>query len=231
MDKRTAKFLKQIRFPLIFVGLIWVIHLIQVFGGIDFTTLGVYPGHVEGLPGILTSPLIHGSWGHLFFNSLSFLMIGTAVFWFYPRIAFKSVLWLYVLSGLGIWIFGQSNSFHIGASGVIYGMVSLVFWNGIFRRNIKSIILALIILMMYSGFFEGIFPGQEGISWEGHLSGAVAGIILAWFFRKQIEVDEIKIPIQEEDEEKTYFLPRDTFDMTLAERRALWEQQQNQYRG
>ena len=199
-----------------------------MFGGIDLRTLGVFPHHWEGLPGILTSPLIHGSWGHLFFNSLSFLMIGTVLFWFYPRIALKSVLWLYVLSGLGIWLIGQPNSFHIGASGVIYGMVSLVFWNGIFRRNIKSIILALIILMMYSGFFEGIIPGQEGISWEGHLSGAVAGIILSWFYRKQIEVDEIKIPVHEDEEEKTYFLPRDTFDMTMAQRRALWEQQNRQ---
>lgn len=227
MDKGVARFLRRISFPLGFVGLIWIIHLIQVFGGIDLRTLGVFPKHIEGLPGILTSPLIHGSWGHLFFNSLSFVMIGTVLFWFYPRIALKSVLWLYVLSGLGIWIFGQPNSFHIGASGVIYGMVSLVFWNGIFRRNVKSIILALIILMMYSGLFEGIVPGKVGISWEGHLSGAVAGIILAWFFRNQIEVDEIKIPEPEEHEEKTYFLPRDTFDITLAERRALWEQQQH----
>lgn len=228
MEKGVAHFLKRISFPLIFVGVIWVIHLIQEFGGIDLRTLGVFPQHLRGLPGIFTSPLIHGSWGHLFFNSLSFVMIGTVLFWFYPRIAFKSVLWLYVLSGVGIWIFGQPNSFHIGASGVIYGMVSLVFWNGVFRRNVKSIILALIILMMYSGLFEGIIPGKEGISWEGHLSGAVAGIILAWFFRKEIEVDEIKPPELEDNEEKTYFLPRDTFEITLAQRRALWEQQQNQ---
>ncbi len=225
MDKGTARFLKQISFPLWFVGLIWVIHLIQVFGGIDLRTLGVFPRHWEGLPGILTAPLIHGSWGHLFFNSLSFVMIGTVLFWFYPRIALKSVLFLYVMSGLGIWISGQPDSFHIGASGIIYGMVSLVFWNGVFRRNVKSVILALIILMMYSGLFEGILPGQEGISWEGHLSGAIAGIILAWVFRNQIEVDEIKPPEPEYDEEKTYFLPRDTFDMTMSERLALWENQ------
>lgn len=229
MDKGTARFLKQISFPLWFTGLIWVIHLIQVFGGIDLRTLGVFPKHLEGLPGILTSPLIHGSWGHLFFNSLSFVMIGTVLFWFYPRIALKSVLLLYVMSGLGIWIFGQPNSFHIGASGIIYGMVSLVFWNGVFRRNVKSVILALIILMMYSGLFEGLLPGQEGISWEGHLSGAVAGIILAWVFRMQIEVDEIKAPEPEYDEEKTYYLPRDTFDMTMVERRALWERENRQF--
>jgi hypothetical protein len=107
-------------------------------------------------------------------------------------------------------------------------MVSLVFWSGIFRRNVKSIVLALIILVMYAGFFEGIVPGKEGISWEGHLSGAIAGILLAWIYRKDVEADEIVPEVEEEVEERHYFLPRDTFDMTMAQRRALYEQREQQ---
>jgi hypothetical protein len=98
-------------------------------------------------------------------------------------------------------------------------MVSLVFWNGIFRRNVKSIVLALIVLVVYSGFFSGIVPGKEGISWESHLLGAVAGIFLAWWYRADIEDDEVPPPpIYEEEEEKEYYLPRDAFERTIAER-------------
>ena len=225
MDQTSSAFLRRLRIPIVFVCLLWIIHIVQRATGIDFTTLGVFPRHVEGLPGIIFTPLIHGSWEHLFSNSVSFLMLSVVLFWFYPRIALGSIVWLYFLSGLGIWIFAQPNSYHIGASGVVYGMVSLVFWSGIFRRNLKSIILALIILMLYAGLFEGIIPGKEGISWEGHLFGGIAGIILAWFYRKDIETDEIPEPvIEEEEEERRYFLPRDAFDMTMAQRRALYEQ-------
>lgn len=224
MEPSTAAFLRRISFPLSFVGFIWVVHIGSVLFDLDLRRLGVYPHHIEGLPGILTAPLIHGSWEHLFFNSVSFLMMGSVLFLFYPRIALRSIIWLYLLSGLGIWIMGQPNSYHIGASGVVYGMVSLVFWSGIFRRNVKSIILALIVLMLYAGLFEGIFPGQEGISWEGHLLGALAGIFLAWIYRHRIEADEVKPPIEDEaPEEKRYLLPRDTFDMTMSQRRALQE--------
>lgn len=228
MDKATATFLRRISVPIIFVGFIWVVHIIQVVGGIDMTRLGVFPRHVEGLGGILTGPMVHGSWEHLFYNSVSFLMMGTVLFWFYPRIAVRSLILIYLMSGLGIWIFAQPNSFHIGASGVVYGMVSLVFWSGIFRRNVKSVVLALIVLVVYAGFFEGIIPGKEGISWEGHLLGAISGIILAWVYRKVVEEDEIEVPVVVEVEEKHYYLPRDTFDMTMAQRRAIWEQRQQE---
>jgi membrane associated rhomboid family serine protease len=212
--------LRRLSFPISFIVLIWVIHLIQVFGGLDFTTLGVYPRHVEGLTGILTSPLVHGSWEHLFYNTISFALLSGVLFGFYPRIALRSFVWLYVLSGLGVWIFAIPNSFHIGASGVVYGMVSLVFWSGIFRRNVKSIIFALIVLVVYAGFFTGIVPGKEGVSWESHLLGAVAGIFLAWWYRNDIEQDEIPPPVEEEEEqeqEKEFFLPRDVFNKKLNE--------------
>ena len=209
--------LKRLSFPIGFVLFIWLIHFMQVFLGTDLRTLGVFPGRLEGLPGILTSPLIHGSWDHLFYNSLSFLILGSIIFWFYPKIALRSFVWLYLLSGLGVWLFAQSNSYHIGASGLVYGMVSLVFWNGVFRRNLKSTVLALIILVLYAGYFGGIVPGREGISWESHLLGALAGIGLAWFYKEDIEDDEVPEPPLEE-EEKEFFLRRDAFEMTMAER-------------
>jgi membrane associated rhomboid family serine protease len=228
MDQETKRFIRKLGFPLGFVGVIFAIHLLQAILNLDLRRLGVFPREVDGLPGILTGPLIHGSWEHLFSNSVSFIMLGAVLFWFYPRIALRSIIWLYLLSGFGIWISGQPFSYHIGASGIVYGMVSLVFWSGVFRRNVKSIVLALIILVMYAGFFEGIVPGKEGISWEGHLSGAIAGILLAFIYRRDVEEDEVVPEVEEEIEEKHYYLPRDTFDMTMAERRALWESRNEQ---
>lgn len=209
--------LKRLSFPIAFVLLIWVIHFMQIILGTSLVKLGIFPGTLDGLPGILTSPLIHGSWDHLFYNSISFLILGSIIFWFYPRIALRSFMLLYVISGLGVWAFAQSNSYHIGASGLVYGMVSLVFWNGVFRRNLKSTVLALIILILYAGYFGGIVPGKEGISWESHLLGALAGIGLAWVYKNDVEEDEIPEPPMEE-EEKEFFLRRDTFQVTLAER-------------
>ena len=84
MEERTSAFLRKISFPLTFVGILWVVHLLQEITGLNFGKLGVYPRHLEGLPGILTSPLIHGSWEHLFYNSISFLILGAVIFWFYP---------------------------------------------------------------------------------------------------------------------------------------------------
>lgn len=216
--------IKRLSFPIGFVLLIWIIHAMQVYLQTNLIKLGVFPGRIEGLPGILTSPLIHGSWDHLFYNSLSFLILGAIIFWFYPKIALPSFIWLYLLSGIGVWIFAQPNSYHIGASGLVYGMVSLVFWNGVFRRNLKATVLALIILVLYAGYFGGIVPGKEGISWESHLLGALAGITLAWFYKESIEEDELPEPPYEPEEEKTFFLSRDTFDMTLVERQRKSEE-------
>ena len=215
-----ALILKRLSFPIGFVAFIWVIHLMQIVLGTSLIKLGIFPGSIDGLPGILTSPLIHGSWDHLFYNSLSFLILGAIIFWFYPRIALRSFVALYLISGLGVWLFAQPNSYHIGASGLVYGMVSLVFWNGVFRRNLKSTVLALIILVLYAGYFGGIVPGKEGISWESHLLGALAGIGLAFFYKNDVEEDEVPEPPLEE-EEKDFFLRRDTFQMTLAERNRI----------
>jgi membrane associated rhomboid family serine protease len=224
MDKETVQFIRKLGIPIGFVCFIWMVHLLQVISGIDLVRLGVSPRDLDGLPGILTGPMIHGSWEHLFFNSVSFLILGAIMFWFYPSIALISMIWMYLLSGIGIWIIGQTHSYHIGASGVVYGMVSFVFWSGVFRRNVKSIVLALVVLVLYAGFFEGIIPGKEGISWEGHLMGAISGILIAFLYRKAVEADEIEPVVEYEEEEKKYFLPRDTFEMTMAQRRALEEQ-------
>jgi membrane associated rhomboid family serine protease len=139
------------------------------------------------------------------------------IFIFYKRVAVKSFILIYLLTGLAVWLFARSV-FHIGASGVVYGLVSFVFWTGVFRRNLKSIVLSLIILVMYSGYFLGIVPGQEGISWESHLYGGVVGILIAYLFKDRVEADEIPETYIDEPEADDYFLRRDIFEKTINER-------------
>jgi len=139
---------------------------------------------------------------------------------FYRKVAFSSIFLIYLLTGIGVWAFGRAHVFHIGASGVVYGLVSFVFWTGIFRRNLKSVVLALMVTILYSGYFLGILPNQEGISWESHLIGGIVGILVAFLFKNSIEIDEHKEdPWLNEDEKPDYFLPRDIFEKTKEERK------------
>lgn len=130
-----------------------------------------------------------------------------------------SFISIYLLTGFAVWLFGRSV-YHIGASGVVYGLVAFVFWSGVFRRNLKTIILALIVTLLYSHYFMGIIPTHEGISWESHLMGGLVGILVAFIFKDLIEKDEEKKPdpwANELADGEQYFLNRDAFE------RKKWE--------
>ncbi len=128
------------------------------------------------------------------------------------------------MTGVGVWLFGK-NAFHIGASGIIYGMVALLFWVGIFRRNVRSIAISLVVLTLYSGMFYGLLP-KEKISYESHIIGAIAGIFAAYYYKDEIEEEEKK-KIVVDDKPKNYFLARDIFEKTKLQR---WQEQQEQQR-
>lgn len=216
---------QSLRFSFTLVALIWVIHLLQVLLGIELGMLGVYPREVFGLRGVVFSPLLHADWAHLMSNTPPLFVLTTMIFFFYRRIALPSFFMIYVLSGLAVWGFGRSV-FHIGASGVVYGLVAFVFWSGIFRRSLKSIALALIVVFYYGSMIIGIFPGQEGISWESHLLGAVIGAFVAYWYKSEIEKDEKKPTYSWENEQQLpgqSFFEQDTFEKTRAEReRERW---------
>ncbi|MEK7256482.1 MAG: rhomboid family intramembrane serine protease, partial [Bacteroidota bacterium] len=139
---------------------------------------------------------------------------------FYRRVGVRSMIMIYVLTGVAVWLFGR-RVYHIGASGVVYGLVSFVFWSGVFRRSLKSIILALIVTFLYSSYFLGILPNQDGISWESHLLGGLVGIFAAYWYKEEIELDEQKqAPSWEAEQppDAKYFLERDVFEKSKAER-------------
>lgn len=215
-------FVQSLKIPLFMVSFIFIIHLIKVFSGFPLGYFGIYPREMASLPGIFTAPLIHGSFQHLFSNILPLFATSFIMFLFYKRVAIRSIMLIYVLTGISVWI-GAKPAFHIGASGVVYGLVSFIFWSGIFRRNTKSIALALIVVIMYSGYIAGILPNQEGISWESHLFGGIIGILVARIYKDEIEKDEITKPYEWEKQEdvKQNFLQQDTFQKTKSQRE--WE--------
>lgn len=211
--------------PVLFVIFIATIEIIQSLNGWSFSNWGLYPRRLSGLIGVITSPLLHSGYPHLISNSVPFIVLGTITLYFYRKVAIPVFVSIYVLTGISVWLMARP-SYHIGLSGVVYGLVSFVFWVGIFRRDRVSIVLALVVTILYSGMFLGISPDQEGISWEGHLMGAFSGIYAAFLFRNQIEaLEKERYSWEVEEERTTYFLQRDVFEKTLQQRREEQKQQ------
>ncbi len=214
---------KAFRVPILLVAVLWLIQLWVVGFDINVREYALVPRRVYGLWGIITSPLFHSDWGHLFNNSFPLLFTGSMMYYFYRKSALPSIVIIHLMTGLAVWLFGH-HGYHIGASGVAYGMVSFIFFSGIFRREVEAIILALIVVILYSGMIAGVFPNEPGISWESHLFGALMGLLTAILF---MGVDKAeKKQADYGDETPQYFFPRDVFDKTKAQRVAELKHQQ-----
>lgn len=184
MSNKSEKInLEKFLIPLLFPVILWIIHLVSVIFQIDLTRMGILPRNLAGLLGIITSPMVHGDFSHLISNTIPLVVLGWIIFFFYPKVSYLAFGFIYFFTGLLVWIFAR-QVYHIGASGVVYGFVSFLFFSGLFRRDNKSVSLALIITFLYGGLVWGMIPGWKGISWEAHLFGAITGLAAAYLFRK-----------------------------------------------
>ncbi|MEF8984214.1 MAG: rhomboid family intramembrane serine protease [Bacteroidales bacterium] len=181
-ELEKKKFFYSLIFPGSFVILMWLIKLSEIVLDESFANLGVYPMQTEGLTGIITGPLIHGDLGHLMTNTFPILILGTGLFYFYDSIAFKVFFIIYFLSGIMLW-FGGREAYHIGASGLIYGLASFLFFSGIIRKHVRLMAFSLLVAFLYGGMIWGLLPIREGVSWEGHLFGAIAGVAIAFYYK------------------------------------------------
>ncbi len=164
----------------VFVALLWVIEAVDTAMGNDLDQYGVQPRSDEGLLGIVFAPLLHGGWDHLSANSgptlvLLFLALVTGLA---RGLLATAIIW--VVGGVGVWLVAGSNSVHIGASGLVFGWIVYLAVRGVFNRNLWHIVLGLGVLFIYGGVLWGVLPGQPGVSWQGHLFGAVGGAIAAF---------------------------------------------------
>jgi len=178
------KIIRSVLYPALFVGLLWIVNFLQFIFNLDFIRFGLYPRAYSGLLGIITSPLIHSSFSHLFSNSIPLLFLGAITFYFYRPIAFSVFFWVYLMSGIWLWAAGR-DAYHVGASGLVYGFVTFLFFSGIFRKERSLLVLSMLVTFLYGSLVWGIFPIQPQISWESHLLGSLAGIITAYYFRKE----------------------------------------------
>jgi len=170
--------------PTIAIVIIWVVYWIEIHFGFNFNKYGIFPRDFKGLRGIFLSPLIHSDTSHLFNNSVPLFVLLASLFYFYRKIAIKVLLYGIFLSGLLGWTIGR-ESYHIGASGVIYLLFSFIFFSGIVRKHYRLIAMSLVTIFLYGSMIWLILPTEDRISWEGHLSGFIIGLFYAFFYRNK----------------------------------------------
>lgn len=142
--------------------------------------LGIFPRHIYGLPGILFAPLLHANFNHIFFNSFPLLVLSNFLLLSGLHYFLWVTLAITVISGFLIWCFGKPG-LHLGASAVITGYWALLVSDIVQEGTLTAIILGLISVYYFAGIFMGIFPGKKGVSWEGHLFGLLAGLMVSYF--------------------------------------------------
>jgi membrane associated rhomboid family serine protease len=200
LKTERKRILYSMEIPLFMLLSMFSVHFVQWVQEDHWYFLGVYPLSIEGLPGILTAPFIHADWGHLGANAGPFLILGSVLFYVYRSIALKVFIWIYLLSGIWLW-FGAREAWHIGSSGLVYGMGAFLFVSGIIRNHVPLIALSMFVVFLYGGLIWGLFPVTWFVeySWEAHLWGTLAGSVVAFVFRKD-GPQKPPLPVDEDEE-------------------------------
>jgi len=209
MDKEeTRRFFNSMVFPGLLVLLLWIIKLIEVSFQISFADFGLLPQSLVGLRGILFSPLLHADWAHLSSNSVPLFLLSAGLFYYYDKKAITILALCWLVTGFWVWIFAADTGIHIGASGVVYALATFHFMGGILRREPRMMAFSLLVVFLYGSLVWGIspdfFPGKN-ISWQSHLLGGLAGIVIAIAYRNEGPQQKIYQWNDEEDEEMEYY--------------------------
>ena len=170
--------------PIVNVVTIWLIYWIEIQLDFNFNKYGVFPRNLVGFRGVFLTHFIHSNVSHLFNNSVPLFVLLSSLFYFYRDVAYKVLLLGGFFTGLITWCIAR-ESYHIGASGIVYLLFSFVFFSGIIKRHFRLVALSLIIIFLYGGMIWYVLPIKEGVSWEGHLSGFIVGLLFAVTFRNK----------------------------------------------
>ncbi|AIE75684.1 MULTISPECIES: rhomboid family intramembrane serine protease [unclassified Synechocystis] len=169
-----------------FLAIFWLLEILDAFvfqGSLD--QFGIYPRSLEGLRGILFAPFLHADFGHLIANSVPFVVLAWLVmlqevsdFWIVTIITMA-------VGGLGVWLIAPPNTVTVGASILIFGYLGFLLLRGWFQKNLASIVLSIVVLVLYGSALWGLLPGRPGVSWQGHLFGFIGGAIAAWLIARE----------------------------------------------
>jgi membrane associated rhomboid family serine protease len=170
-------------FPVVFIFILWLIKCCEVVFEYPLYNLGVYPRHVKGIVGVFTAPLIHSNFSHLFSNSIPLFVLGSGLFYYYRTVAYKIFFMILFATGLWVWVSARP-SYHIGASCVVYVLASFMFLSGVIKKNMSLSAFALVVVFLYGNMIWGVLPVLPHISWESHLMGAIAGIVMAFYYKE-----------------------------------------------
>ena len=175
--------------PVAFIVAIWFIYWIEIQFDLNFNKYGVFPRTFVGFRGVFLTHFIHSNVSHLFNNSIPLFVLLSSLFYFYKDVAYKVLLFGGFFTGFITWCIAR-ESYHIGASGIVYLLFSFVFFSGIIKRHFRLVALSLIIIFLYGSMVWYVLPIKEGVSWEGHLSGFIVGLFFAIAFKNKGIVKE-----------------------------------------
>ena len=162
---------------------VWIAWAAALMLGWSLDDLGIRPRQTGGLVGILTAPLAHASFQHLMSNTLPLGLLATLTLYCYPLGARRAIPLIWILSGLGVWLFARP-SVHVGASGIAQGLMLFLFFMGLLRRDRLAVVTALVVFFLYGGMLFGVLPTEQHVSFEYHLAGSIAGVLAAFLFRR-----------------------------------------------
>lgn len=168
-----------------FVALLYVIEILDTVLSSRLERNGVQPRELGGLDGIVFAPLLHGTWGHLIGNTVPLLVLGFLIALSGVRTWLQVTAIVWVVGGIGVWLFAGGNTNHIGASSIVFGWLAYLIVRGIFNRSLPQIALGAVVFMVYGGVLWGVLPGRPGVSWEGHMFGVLAGGLAAWLLAER----------------------------------------------
>lgn len=219
---------KVIIYPVVWVLILWLVFWYQVRVDGSIKNYGIRPNADWGFVGVLFSPFLHANISHLYNNTIPLFVLSMALFFFYPKIAWKVILYGALVSGALTWLIASRGN-HIGVSGLIFVFFGFIFFKGIFARNSRLVALSFLVVFLYGSMVWYVFPIKENMSWEGHLSGLITGFLFALIFRTHVAKPE-KYRWEREDysEEDDPFMKHFDEDGNFIEHINLDEEDSNQ---
>ena len=213
IDHDRRRLLTALWPPALVLAFMWVVLAFDMVYHLGLARFGILPRTLIGLRGIVFSPFIHGGINHLISNSAPLLVLGWLTVYFYPKATGRVVLVSWFVTGLWVWAMGR-ESYHIGASGMVYSLAGFLFFSGLFRRRIALMAVSLIVVFLYGSMVWGVLPLEPGVSWESHLFGGLVGILMAWWYRA-VPPAHVPPPIDEEEVDEEEVEPTAMVDHPL----------------